>query len=31
MGSREYCRLYLGKECAEPLSFSIRGLRGRVG
>lgn len=27
----EYCRPYLGRECAELPSFSIRGLRGRVG
>lgn len=27
--SREYCRPYLGTECAELLSLNIRGLQGR--
>lgn len=31
MCSSEYCRPYFGKECAELLSFSIRGLQGRAG
>lgn len=29
-GSREYCLLYLGMECAVLLSFNIRGLEKKT-